>query len=130
VQEITMSRTLSVVLSDSGPESEEALGRVFNAMFPSHEIKERGEQVALVLQGAGARWPAGLVKPLHPGHALYNAVRETVAGVCGGCADVLGATEAAAATGLPLRRESKLPGTIGILDLSRHLADSYRMVTF
>jgi hypothetical protein len=53
-----------------------------------------------------------------------------VAGVCGGCADVFGATEAAAATGLPLRRELKLPGTTGILDLSRYLADGYRMVTF
>ena len=87
-----MSKTAIVVFSDPKA-GEEALGRVFNAMFLTLELKEKEQDVALIFQGAGTRWPSDLVKPDHPAHALYNAVRDKVARVCGGCADVFGASE-------------------------------------
>lgn len=125
-----MSKTAIVVFSDPKSGGEEALGRLFNAMFLTLELKEKGQEVALIFQGAGARWPAEVVKPQHPAHALHNAVQDKVAGVCGGCADVFGATEGAKATGLPLVRDRQIPGTTGILDLSRYLDQGYRLVTF
>lgn len=125
-----MSKTAIVVFSDPKAGQEEALGRLFNAMFLTLELKDKGQDVALIFQGAGARWPAEVTKPAHPAHALYHAVADKVVGVCGGCADVFGATDAAKATGLPLVRDKQIPGTSGILDLSRYLDQGYRLVTF
>jgi hypothetical protein len=125
-----MLKTAIVVFSDPKGGGEEALGRLFNGLFLALELKEKDQEVAVIFQGAGARWPGEIVKPGHPANALYNAVREKVAGVCGGCADVFGATADAEATGLTLVRERAIPGTSGILDLSRYLDEGYRLVTF
>jgi len=125
-----MTKTLIVVFSDPAHGGEEALGRLFNAMFLTLELKEKGQEVQLLFQGAGTRWPAEIVKPAHPAHALYQAVADKVAGICGGCADVFGAADGAATTGLAMIREKAIPGTSGIADLSRYLDDGYRLVTF
>lgn len=125
-----MSKTAIVLFSDPKNGGEEALGRLFNAMFLTLELKEKGQEVSLIFQGAGARWPAEVVNFAHPAHALYQAVADKVAGVCGGCADVFGAAEGASAAGLPLLRDKEIPGTTGILDLSRYLDQGYRLVTF
>lgn len=125
-----MSKTAIVVFSDPKAGGEDALGRLFNAMFLTLELKEKGQEVELAFQGAGARWPAEVTKPSHPANALYNAVRDKVAGVCGGCADVFGAAEGAEGAGLKLVRERAIPGTTGILDLSRYLDSGWRLVTF
>jgi hypothetical protein len=99
-------------------------------MFLTLELKEKEQDVALIFQGAGSRWPAEIAKPGHPAHALYHAVADKVAGVCGGCADVFGATEGAEAAGLKLVREKEITGLGGILDLSRYLDQGYRLVAF
>ncbi|HBK54790.1 MAG TPA: hypothetical protein DDZ76_00670 [Xanthomonadales bacterium] len=125
-----MSKTAIVIFSDPKAGSEEALGRLFNAMFVAYELKEKGQEVALIFQGAGVRWASEIVKPEHPAHGLYQAVKDTIVGVCGGCADVFGATADVKATGLSLVREKEIPGTAGIIDLSRYLDEGYRLVTF
>jgi sulfur relay (sulfurtransferase) complex TusBCD TusD component (DsrE family) len=125
-----VSKTAIVVLSDPASGSEEALGRLFNAMFVAHELKEKGQEVALIFQGAGTRWANEIVKPDHPAHSLYGTVKDTVAGVCGGCADVFGATADVKAAGLALIREKEIPGTTGIVNLSRYLDEGYRLLTF
>jgi len=125
-----MSKTAVVVFSDPRTGSDEALGRLFNAMFVTYELKERDEDVALIFQGAGARWGSEVVKPDHPAHELYQAIEDKVAGVCGGCADVFGATQDVQAAGLNLVRQKEIPGTTGVIDLSRYLADGYRLLTF
>ncbi len=123
-----MSKTAIVIYSDPG--SEEALGRLFNAMFVAYELKEKKQEVALIFQGAGVRWPSEVVKVDHPANALYNAVSDTVVGVCKGCADVFGAAEDVRSTGLELIDEKAIPGTSGIIDLSKYLDDGYRILTF
>ncbi len=125
-----MSKTAIVIFSDPKSGGEEALGRLFNAMFLALELKEKNQDVALIFQGAGARWPGEIANPTHPANALYNTVRDRVAGICGGCADVFGAADAAKTTGLKLVHEKAIPGTSGILDLSRYLDEGYRLVTF
>lgn len=124
-----MTKTAVVVFSDPASGSDEALGRLFNAMFLTHELKEKGEEVDLIFQGAGARWPGEVAKPDHPGHALYDAVKDRAV-ICGGCADVFGAADAASSTGLELVREKDIPGTTGVIDLSKYLADGARIVSF
>ncbi len=116
-----MTKTAIVVFSDPKPGSDAALGRLFNALFLTYEPKDKGQDVLLIFQGAGARWPAEVTKPVHPAKTLYNAVADKVAGVCGGCADVVGATAGVPATGRALVRDKSIPGTTGVLDLSRYL---------
>jgi hypothetical protein len=123
-------KTAIVVFSDPKSGSEEALGRLFNALFVTHELKEKNQDVALIFQGAGTRWASEVARANHPAHTLYESVKDKVVGVCGGCADVFGATEGAAAAGENLVREIMIPGTTGVIDLSRYLDDGYRLVTF
>ena len=125
-----MSKTAVVVLSDPQNGGDEALGRLFNALFLVYELKHQDQEVALVFQGAGARWGSEIVKPEHPAHDLYEAVADKVVGVCGGCADVFGATADITAAGLALVREREIPGTSGVIDLSRYLEDGYRLLPF
>ena len=125
-----MPKTAIVLFSDPKAGSEEALGRLFNALFLTLELKDKGQDVALIFQGAGTRWPAEITKPAHPAHALYHAVADKVDGVCGGCADVFGATEGAKVTGLKLVREREISGVGSILDLTRYLDQGYRLITF
>ncbi|WP_299368572.1 DsrE family protein [uncultured Tateyamaria sp.] len=125
-----MSKTAIVIYSDPQANSEEALGRVFNAMFLAYELKEKEQDVALIFQGTGVRWVAELVNPDHPANPLYNAIADKVAGACLGCADVFGATEDVNATGVALVGDKAIPGTSGVIDLSRYLDEGYRLVTF
>lgn len=125
-----MSKTAIIIYSDPKPGSDEALGRLFNALFLAYELKEKRQEVVIIFQGAGTRWPAELVNSGHAAHALYEAVKDMVAGVCGGCADVFGATEDVRKTGLKLDYEKAIPGTPGILDVSDYLDNGYALVTF
>lgn len=125
-----MSKTAIVVLADPKSGGDEAVGRLFNAMFVAYELKEKNQTVELIFQGAGVRWASEIVKPDHPAHALYEAVKDTVAGVCGGCSDVFGATDDVRESGLKLVNEKAIPGTSGIIDLSKYIDDGYRLLTF
>ncbi len=125
-----MTKTAIVVLADPNNGGDEALGRLFNALFVAYELKEKKQDVALIFQGAGVRWAAKIVKPDHPAHALYKAVQTTVAGVCGGCVDVFDDAANVKQSGLALVREKEIPGTAGIIDLSRYLDEGYRVLTF
>lgn len=125
-----MNKTAIIIYADPKGGSDEALGRLFNALFLALELQEKSQEVAVIFQGAGTRWPAVLVQTDHPAHALYEATKGSVAGICGGCADVFGATEDARKTGLKLDYEKAIPGTPGILDVSTYLDHGYALVTF
>jgi sulfur relay (sulfurtransferase) complex TusBCD TusD component (DsrE family) len=125
-----MSKTAIVVFADPKPGADESLGRLFNALVVAHELREKKQQVALIFQGAGVRWASELVKPDHPAHALYQSVKGTIVGACQGCADLFGATEDVRRAGFTLVAETAIPGTSGIIDLSRYLDEGYRVLTF
>lgn len=123
-------KTAIVVFSDPKSGSDEALGRLFNALFVAYELIEKGQDVAVIFQGAGTRWASEVVKLDHPSHDLYEAVKGKVVGVSGGCADVFGVTEQTEVVGAKLIREKQIPGTTGIIDLSAYLTDDWRLLTF
>ena len=62
-------KTAIIILSDPKNGSEEALGRVFNALALASECQQKGDEVAVVFNGAGTRWPAELTKLSHPATA-------------------------------------------------------------
>jgi len=119
-----------IILSDPKSGSEEALGRVFNALAVAQESLQAGDQVEVVFNGAGTRWPAELSKVSHPANGLYNAVREAVKGASCGCAAVFGATKDVEACGLPLLKDKALAGTPGLSDIRRYLADGWQTLVF
>ena len=118
-----------IILSDPKG-GDEALGRAFNALAVAQESLQQNDEVEIVFNGAGTRWPAELSKVSHPANALYNAVREAVKGASCGCAAVFGATEDVKACGVPLLKDKALAGTPGISDIRRYVADDWHTLVF
>ncbi|MFB3922010.1 MAG: DsrE family protein [Terriglobia bacterium] len=119
-----------VVLSDPKAGTEEALGRVFNALAAAYDFKKRGTPVRVLFQGAGTRWAGELTKNDHPAHALYEEVKDTIEGVSSACAVVFGASEAARTNGFDFIRDNAVPGTAGLPSLGNLAADGYTVLTF
>jgi len=118
-----------IILSDPKG-GDEALGRVFNALAIAQEGLQQGDEVEIVFNGAGTRWPEELAKISHPANGLYNIVRPAVKGVSSGCAAVFGATKGVEACGVPLLKEKALAGTPGISNLRRYVADGWHTLVF
>ncbi len=119
-----------LVLSDPNSGSEEALGRVFNALAAAYDFRQGGDDVTVLFHGAGTRWISKLNDPEHPAHGLFEEVKDTVAGVSCGCADVFGGSDEAVQSGFDLIKDNPVPGTSGLPSL-RHLAgDGYTVLTF
>ena len=73
-----------IIMSDPKSESEESLGRLFNALAAAYDFKNRGDEVTILFQGAGTRWAGELANRDHPAYELFTAVRDKVAAVsCG-----------------------------------------------
>lgn len=118
-----MLKVAVVVLA--GTETHEGLARVVNAMVTAKELKEAGDQVRLVFDGAGTAWVGELAKPDHRAHRLFAAVRDRVAGACAYCAHAFDATH-------DLEREN-----VHLLDEYDHhpslralLVDGFQILTF
>src|SRR5262249_37480215 len=118
-----------VILSDP-KNGDEALGRVFNALAVAQEGLQRSDEVEVVFNGAGTRWPELLSKVSHPANGLYNAVRASVKGASRGCAVVFGADKSVEACGLPLLKDKALAGTPGLSDIRRYVADGWQTLVF
>ena len=118
------------VLSDPKSGSEEALGRVFNALASAYDFKQRGIPVQLLFQGAGTRWAGELSKAEHPAHKLFEEVKDTVAGISCGCADVFGASETAETNGFDLIKDNPVPGTTGMASVGKLLTEGYTVLSF
>lgn len=119
-----------VVLSDPNSGSEESVGRAVNALAVAYDYKQKGEEVSILFQAAGTRWPAVLDRADHPYHALYESVKDKVAGVSCGCSDVFGARAAAEKGGYDLLTENAVPGTSGFPSLRRLVSEGYAVFTF
>jgi hypothetical protein len=123
-------KTAIVVMSDPKSNTEEALGRLFNALAAAYDFKRGGEKVTLLFQGAGTRWAGEVVKLDHPAHALYKAVEDTVSGVSCACAEVFQAAEDAQRNGFDLIKGNAVPGTSGLPSLRALSAEGYQVMVF
>lgn len=121
-----MSKTAIVVLSEPKAGSDEALGRVFNALAAAYDFKQANEDVKILFQGAGTRWPEALQKSDHPGNKLYEAVADKIEGVSCGCAEVFGADP----SGLDLITDNAVPGTSGVPSFVNLQKEGYSVITF
>ena len=60
----TRTKALILVLSDPKTGSEEALGRLFNALAAAYDFKQNGDDVTVLFNGTGTRWIQD--DPAHP----------------------------------------------------------------
>ena len=123
-------KTAIIVLSDPNSGSEEALGRLFNALAAAYDYKQAGDYVEILFQGAGTRWIGELTKTDHPAHALYEEVKDTIAGVSCGCADVFGGSAEVENNGFDLIKNNPVPGTSGLPSLRTLANEGYNILTF
>ena len=119
-----------IILSDPKSGSEEALGRVFNALSAAYDYKQAGDDVEIMFQGAGTRWVGELSKTDHPANELFEEVKDTVAGVSCGCADVFGGADEAEKSGFDLIKDNPVPGTSGLPSLRTLTNEGYNVITF
>jgi hypothetical protein len=87
-----MNKVAIVVLADA--ETHGDLGRVTNAMMTAREFNEAGDEVELIFDGAGTRWPGILADSDHKSHGLFEQVEDVISGACGFCARAFEAEEA------------------------------------
>lgn len=124
------SKLLILVLSDPRAGSEEALGRVFNALATAYDFRTHEEHVEILFHGAGTRWIGELSKPDHPAHALFSAVKQSVAGASCGCADVFGGRDDAEQSSIDLITDNNVPGTSGLPSLRKYIGQGFTVLTF
>lgn len=121
---------LAIIILSDPKTGEEALGRAFNALATADEALQAGDEVEIVFNGAGTRWPEELTKPSHPAHRLYQGVRQAVKGASCGCAEVFAAKKGVEACGLPLLQDKALAGTPGLSDLRGYVAGGWQTLIF
>ena len=119
-----------IILSDPKSGSDEALGRVFNGLASAYDFKQKDDEVTVRFQGTGTRWIGELNKAEHPAHDLFEAVKDKVAGVSCGCADVFGGGEEVEKSGFDLIKDNPVPGTSGLASVRKLVADGYTVLTF
>lgn len=119
-----------LVLSDPRHGKEEALGRVFNALATAFDFKENGAEVTVLFNGTGTRWISELANPENPAHSLFEAVKDVVAGVSCGCADVFGAAEEVEKSGFEYLTDNPIPSTRGLPSLYKLTSEGYTVLTF
>ena len=105
-------------------------GRLFNALAVCHHFKQCGDEVRILFLGTGTRWPAELARPEHPVHGLFNLVRDKVAGVSQGCAEVFGTADETRASELPFLNDNPVPGTAGLPSVSALLKDGFHVLVY
>ena len=71
-------KTAIIILSDPKT-GEEAFGRAFNGLASAYDYKQKGDDVTILFQGTGTRWPAELSKSKNPAHELFEAVKDKIA---------------------------------------------------
>lgn len=91
------------------------------------DMKERGMDATLVIEGAATRLIPEFTNPASPLKPLYDraAALGLVGGVCKACANKMGALEAATNLGLPLLNDMS-----GHPSLGRYMALGYEVLTF
>lgn len=118
-----MLKVAVVVLADT--QSPGDFGRVVNALTTAKELKQSGDDVRIVFDGAGGKWVPELAKSGHKYHALYESVREAVDGVCSYCAAAFGVKEAVKSAGVKLLEDFEDHPSLRSL-----MQDGYQIVTF
>ena len=123
-------KTAILVLSDPKAGSDEALGRLFNALAAAYDFNVANQEVQIIFQGAGTRWIGELSNTEHPAYGLFEEVKDLVAGVSCGCADVFGATAEVEKSGFDFIKDNPVPGTTGLPSIRYLNEEGFNVLVF
>lgn len=118
-----MAKVGVVVLADG--ESRESLGRVVNALMVAGELKDAGDDVTIVFDGAGTRAASAFADSSHDYNELFESVRDKVSGACEYCAGAFQVKEEVQRAGIDLLDEYK-----GHPSVKRLIDGGYEVVSF
>lgn len=118
-----MAKVGVVVLADT--EASGDFGRAVNAMLTVKELKEAGDEVKLIFDGAGTKWIPVLNAEDHKYHQLFQSIQDQIAGVCSYCAKAFGVKDQVAATGIKLLEEYEQHPSLRSL-----ITEGYQIITF
>ena len=119
-------KTAIIILSDPKSGADESLGKALNGMAAAYDFKQAGEEVKILFQGAGTRWPQELQKEDHLAHKIYKAVEDKIEGVSAACSKLFGADP----SGHDLIGGNPIPNTAGLPSLVQLRKDGYTILTF
>jgi hypothetical protein len=109
----------------AGTETHEGLGRLVNSLETAKEMKETGDDLRVVFDGAGTEGLATLSDPQHRAHGLYAAVADQISGACSYCANAFHVRDKLEQSEVPLLSEYDNHSSI-----RRLLAGGYQVLTF
>lgn len=118
-----MEKVLILILSASDTHGK--LGRAVNALKITKELKEAGDDVKIIFDGAGTEWIGKLAPSNHRASPLYEAVEDKIVGACGFCSKAFGVKEEVEEAGVPfLDAYDQHPS------IRKYIADGYQVITF
>lgn len=90
-------------------------------------LKARGQEVKIVIEGAACGLIPELEEAGHPFHQLYAKAKEDglLDGVCKACAQKMGSLDAVRAQGLAVREDMS-----GHAGMAPYLLEGYQIITF
>ncbi len=98
---------------------------IYRGLMFAQELRDAGDDVAIVFEGAGSTAAAALADPANALHKLYADVKPQVRGVCRYCAQAYGVLAALQADGLAPLAEDR-----GHASLRSLLLEGRQIVTF
>ncbi len=118
-----MNKVAIVVLADKETHSD--MGRIANALEVAKELKEGGDEVSIIFDGAGTRWVGPLADKDHQMNPLFDAVRDKVDGACFFCSGAFGVKNEVEKSGIPFLQDYD-----GHPSLKAYLDKGYQVITF
>ncbi len=120
---VFMEKVAVVVLADT--ETHADMGRVANALQTTKELKEAGDNVVIIFDGAGTKWVSELAEKGNPLNPLFDQVKDKMVGACAYCAGAFGAKEDVQSFGVALLDEYE-----GHPSMRKLISEGYQIITF
>ncbi len=117
-----MAKIAVILLADT--DRPEGMGRMANALTTAREGKEAGDEIRVILDGAGTKWGAELADESHKYHRLLHDLKPET-GACAYCSRAYGVKDQLEAAGIALIDEYK-----GHPSLRELIVDGWAVVTF
>ncbi len=118
-----MAKAAVVVFADTQDHAD--MARAVNALETVKEIKQAGDAVRLIFDGAGTRWIGEFARLDHPTHRLYEMVKDQIVGACAFCAAAFKAKDAILAEGIALLDEFERHPS-----LHKQVSEGFEVITF
>jgi hypothetical protein len=106
--------------------SEKESGRALHALLYAQELKEAGNEVKVIFDGAGTVWVKNFEDPANKYNPLYKAVKNlgVIAGVCEYCAGAFGVSEEVKTSGLTMLGDRN-----GHPSIAQLASEDYQIIT-